>query len=267
MRFRTLYNAAVVAVHREGVRVPLKVQDIVLQGGDVLLLSAHVKWAEEHRHDKSFVLLQFANGIISIGRNVGGTGSALIAIYIATALMSELLTNNAAGAIMYPIAAIAGDALKISPRDTSIAVMLGASAGFINPFSYQTNLMVYAAGNYNVPEFAKIGAPFQIWLLIVAGFILGYRNQCHTVWIVSWVAVAAFVIMPALYMWLVPIRIQLKVDDFFVAFAAFFDIKNWTSGRRGRALYGRSASQSSSDQELPVPPNGSFKASRAKVNS
>ncbi|KXZ43506.1 hypothetical protein GPECTOR_88g449 [Gonium pectorale] len=358
VRFRTLYNAAVVAVHREGVRVSLKVQDIVLQGGDVLLLSAHVKWAEEHRHDKSFVLLQpvenssppkrrvmiisvllatgmvltqiigglknkeyihlwpcsvltaalmlltgcmngdqarksiywdvyltiagafgvsaalektsvaakFANGIISIGRNVGGTGSALIAIYIATALMSELLTNNAAGAIMYPIAAIAGDALKISPRDTSIAVMLGASAGFINPFSYQTNLMVYAAGNYNVPEFAKIGAPFQVWLMIVAGFILVYRNQWHTVWIVSWVAAAAFVIMPALYMWLVPIRIQLKVDDFFVAFAAYFDPKNWTSGRRGRA-YGRSGSQSSSDQELPVPPNGSFKASLAKVEA
>ncbi|KXZ43508.1 hypothetical protein GPECTOR_88g451 [Gonium pectorale] len=312
VRFRTLYNAAVVAVHREGARVSLKVQDIVLQGGDVLLLSAHVKWAEEHRHDKSFVLLQpvenssppkrrvmiisvllatgmvltqiigglknkeyihlwpcsvltaalmlltgcmngdqarksiywdvyltiagafgvsaalekttvaakFANGIISIGRNVGGTGSALIAIYIATALMSELLTNNAAGAIMYPIAAIAGDALKISPRDTSIAVMLGASAGFINPFSYQTNLMVYAAGNYNVPEFAKIGAPFQIWLMIVAGFILVYRNQWHTVWIVSWVAAAVFVIMPALYIWLVPVRIQLAVDAFFERLAA-----------------------------------------------
>lgn len=95
------------------------------------------------------VAAKFANAIISIGNNAGGTGAALISIYIATALLSELLTNNAAGAIMYPIAAIAGDALKISPRDTSIAIMLGASAGFVNPYSYQTNLMVYAAGNYN----------------------------------------------------------------------------------------------------------------------
>ncbi|EFJ39566.1 hypothetical protein VOLCADRAFT_70819, partial [Volvox carteri f. nagariensis] len=253
MRFRSAYNAAVVAVHRYGVRVPLKVQDIVLQGGDVLLLSCSTRWTEEHKHDKAFVLLQavpdssppkrrsmiigvllllgmvltqivgglmdrelihlwpvavltaalmlitgcmnadqarksimwdvyltiaaafgvsaalestgvagkVANAIIGIGNRVGGTGPALIAIYIATAVMSELLTNNAAGAIMYPIAAIAGEKLMISPRDVSIAIMLGASAGFVNPFSYQCNLMVYAAGNYSVREFAIIGAPFQ----------------------------------------------------------------------------------------------------------
>ncbi len=57
-RFRSVYNAAVVAVHREGVRVPLKVQDIVLQGGDVLLISCSTSWAETHRHDKAFVLVQ-----------------------------------------------------------------------------------------------------------------------------------------------------------------------------------------------------------------
>ncbi len=96
------------------------------------------------------VAAKLANTIISIGTNAGGTGAALISIYIATAVMSELLTNNAAGAIMYPIAAIAADQLGISPRDTSIAIMLGASAGFVNPFSYQCNLMVYAAGNYSV---------------------------------------------------------------------------------------------------------------------
>ena len=70
---------------------------------------------------------------------------------------------------MYPIAAIAGDALKISPRETSVAIMLGASAGFVNPFSYQCNLMVYSAGNYKTREFARIGAPFQLWLMVVAG--------------------------------------------------------------------------------------------------
>ncbi|KAG2448929.1 hypothetical protein HYH02_006277 [Chlamydomonas schloesseri] len=306
IRFRTLYNAAVVAVHREGTRVPLKVQDIVLQGGDVLLISCHTNWADEHRHDKSFVLVQavpdssppkrsrmiigvllatgmvltqiigglknkeyihlwpcavltaalmlltgcmnadqarkaimwdvyltiaaafgvsaalegtgvaasFANGIISIGKNLHSDGAALIAIYIATALLSELLTNNAAGAIMYPIAAIAGDALKIPAKETSVAIMLGASAGFINPFSYQTNLMVYAAGNYSVREFATVGAPFQIWLMVVAGFILCYMKQWHQVWIVSWICTAGIVLIPAIY-FLLPTRIQLKIDSFF----------------------------------------------------
>jgi hypothetical protein len=68
------------------------------------------------------------------GHSIGGSGPALVAIYIATALMSELLTNNAAGAIMYPIAAIAGDQLGVTPRELSVAIMLGASAGFVNPF-------------------------------------------------------------------------------------------------------------------------------------
>ncbi|KAG2495059.1 hypothetical protein HYH03_006670 [Edaphochlamys debaryana] len=302
-RFRSSYNAAVVAVHREGVRVPLKVQDIVLQGGDVLLISCHTKWPEEHRHDKAFVLVQavpdssppkrsrmiigvllvvgmvltqivgglkdreyinlwpasvltaalmlitgcmngdqaraaimwdvyltiaaafgvsaalektgvaqkVANAIISIGQSVGGTGPTLVAIYIATAVMSELLTNNAAGAIMYPIAAISGEAMGISPRDTSVAIMLGASAGFINPFSYQCNLMVYAAGNYSVREFAIIGAPFQVWLMIVASFILIYRDSWQQVWIVSWCVTGAVILLPALFS-LLPARITLAVE-------------------------------------------------------
>jgi hypothetical protein len=80
------------------------------------------------------VAAKIANAIIGIGNSIGGTGPALIAIYIATAVMSEILTINAAGAIMYPIAAIAGEKLNIAPRDVSIAIMLGASAGFVNPF-------------------------------------------------------------------------------------------------------------------------------------
>ncbi|GIL57892.1 hypothetical protein Vafri_13129 [Volvox africanus] len=322
LRFRTVYNAAVVAVHREGVRVPLKVQDIVLQGGDVLLLSCSTRWTEEHRHDKAFVLLQavpdssppkrsrmvigvllvmgmvltqiigglknreyihlwpaavltaalmlitgcmnadqarksimwdvyltiaaafgvsaalentgvaakVANAIISIGHRIGGTGPALIAIYIATAVMSELLTNNAAGAIMYPIAAIAGEKLKISPRDVSIAIMLGASAGFVNPFSYQCNLMVYAAGNYSVKEFAIVGAPFQIWLMIVAGFVLCYRDQWRTLWIVSWCATAVIILLPGL-MSLLPRRVVAAVDGAIDRIADMVSYRGRVNGR------------------------------------
>ncbi|KXZ47562.1 hypothetical protein GPECTOR_34g721 [Gonium pectorale] len=330
IRFRAVYNAAVVAVHREGTRIPLRVQDIVLQGGDVLLISCHTKWTDEHRQDKAFVLLQavpdssppkrramiisvllvlgmvltqivgglknkeylhlwpasvltaalmlvtgcmngdqarksiywdvyltiaaafgvsaalektkvastFANAIISIGKSVGGTGSALIAIYIATAVLSELLTNNAAGAIMYPIAAIASESLKISARDTSIAIMLGASAGFVNPFSYQCNLMVYAAGNYNVREFAAIGVPFQIWLMVVSGFILVYREQWTTVWIVSWCAATAFVFLPALYLQL-PARITHRVDSFFDGLAERLSPAKLTQRRKQRDSHSR----------------------------
>jgi hypothetical protein len=118
---------------------------------------------------------------------------------VATALLSEILTNNASGAIMYPIAAIAGDKLGIEPRAMSIAIMLGASAGFINPFSYQTNMMVYAAGNYRFIEFVKFGTPFQLYLLVVAGFILSFYDDWKKVWIVSFIAMAAIILPPLLW--------------------------------------------------------------------
>lgn len=57
-KIRTRYNAAVVAVHRQDARIPLKVADIVLQANDILLLSCDPKWCEEHRHDKAFVLIK-----------------------------------------------------------------------------------------------------------------------------------------------------------------------------------------------------------------
>lgn len=58
-------------------------------------------------------------------------------MYLVTGLLSEVLTNNAAAALMYPIAANVGDDMGIQPRVMSIAVMLGASAAFISPFGYQ----------------------------------------------------------------------------------------------------------------------------------
>lgn len=72
-------------------------------------------------------------------------------------------------------------------------------SGFINPFSYQCNLMVYAAGNYNTTEFAISGAPFQLWLLIVASFILAYRNAWQTVWIVSFIVAAGIIVLFGLW--------------------------------------------------------------------
>jgi Na+/H+ antiporter NhaC len=76
--------------------------------------------------------------------------------------MSEVLTNNAAAAIMFPIAANLADQLGIHPNMMSVAVMLGGSAGWIMPYSYQCNLMVYAAGKYQTKDFIKIGVPYYV---------------------------------------------------------------------------------------------------------
>jgi di/tricarboxylate transporter len=58
-------------------------------------------------------------------------------MYLVTGLLSEVLSNNAAAALMYPIAAAVGDEMGVQPKIMSVAVMLGASAALISPFGYQ----------------------------------------------------------------------------------------------------------------------------------
>ena len=88
-----------------------------------------------------------------LSRAIGGQTAALTAMYLVTALLSELLTNNAAAAIMFPIAAELAKALGIDMSIMSVAVMLGGSAGWVLPYSYQCNLMVMAAGGYRTIDF------------------------------------------------------------------------------------------------------------------
>lgn len=73
-------------------------------------------------------------------------------------------------------------------------------------------MQVYTAGNYRTLEFAKIGAPFQVYLLIVSAFILHLMDHWHLVWVVSWVVVAAVIAIPALWA-AVPERHKLPVED------------------------------------------------------
>jgi di/tricarboxylate transporter len=80
------------------------------------------------------------------------TDAGLIgAVYFATSLISAFVTNNAAAALMFPIAMGAAEGAGINVKLMSYAVMLGAS-DFSTPFGYQTNLMVYGPGGYKVRD-------------------------------------------------------------------------------------------------------------------
>lgn len=69
---------------------------------------------------------------------------------------------------MTPIAIGLGSDLGVDPRPLVIAVMFAASASFATPISYQTNTMVYAAGDYRFVDFVKIGIPMNIVVGITA---------------------------------------------------------------------------------------------------
>ncbi|WP_237363603.1 SLC13 family permease [Vibrio marisflavi] len=86
----------------------------------------------------------------------------LVAVYCLTWITTELVTNNAAAALIFPIAYSLAIALSANAHAYILAVAFGASASFISPYGYQTNLMVFNAGKYQLSDFVKVGVPISI---------------------------------------------------------------------------------------------------------
>jgi di/tricarboxylate transporter len=264
-RFRSVYNAAVIAVARNGERINKKIGDIVLRSGDTLLLEAHPSFADQNRNSRDFFLvsrledsrppsheravvalvilfsmvmvvtlsdligplrlggfelgrvtmlkaalvaagLMIATRCVStslarksvdwqvllaiaasfaVGTALEKTGAAkvigasfidmagghpwwtLAVIYAVTLIVTELITNNAAAALMFPLAMATARSLDVNYFPFIIAVMMAASAGFATPMGYQTNLMVYGPGGYRFSDYVRIGVPLDIIVGIV----------------------------------------------------------------------------------------------------
>ncbi len=245
--FRARFDAAVVAVRREGCALSGKLGDIVLQSGDFLVLAVGQDFASRTNLSKNFYILsghQAINmlsgwrdqgtiwgfmlaisvsvlspipllsclfiyvaalifsgaltvneikrrfpleiwmivlGALTLATGVENTGLAtmiadsieqlldgrsvylaFIAIFILTLLMTELITNSAAAALTFPIAYNIALGLGVNPISFVMAVAFAASGSFISPYGYQTNVMVYNAGNYKLTDFVKFGLPVSI---------------------------------------------------------------------------------------------------------
>ncbi|GAB2912094.1 SLC13 family permease [Rheinheimera gaetbuli] len=120
---------------------------------------------------KTGVAGQVADGLITLVDGSGAYG-ALIAVFVATWLFTELVTNNAAAALTFPIAYAIAQNLGVDPVPFFMAVAFGASASFISPFGYQTNLMVYSAGNYQLRDYVRLGVPMaMVYSAVVLVFL------------------------------------------------------------------------------------------------
>lgn len=91
----------------------------------------------------------------------------LVVIFIVTLLVTELVTNSAAAALIFPIAYNVALGLGVNPLPFVMAVAFAASGSFISPFGYQTNVMVYNAGNYSLKDVVKFGVPVSIAYTLV----------------------------------------------------------------------------------------------------
>lgn len=265
-KFRQLYNAAVVAVHRNGVRVTNKVGSISLEAGDTLLLQTRNEFLNNFRHSRDFYLVSgvegsqprrfdkvwvaisllvllvvlmtigtwltqegalpsgmtaiiamtvaglmvgtrclpvgaargalelqvlitigaamglgkalavsgatasIATGIRSLADMIGGDSAyvLLALVFIITLVLTEMITNTAVAALMFPLAISVAAVGGYSSRPFVMAIALAASSSFVTPIGYQTNLMVMGPGGYRPIDYVRVGLPLTILVTITA---------------------------------------------------------------------------------------------------
>lgn len=107
-----------------------------------------------------------ASGIVSFTGVFGSVG-ILGGIIVATIMLTGLVTNNAAALLMFPIAISTAEQAGLQPRGFAIAIAVAASVDFLTPIGYQTNTMVYGPGGYRFGDYARLGAPLTLIMIVI----------------------------------------------------------------------------------------------------
>jgi di/tricarboxylate transporter len=101
-----------------------------------------------------------------------GLFATLLLIYLVTTLFTEFITNTGAAALMLPIGMNIADSLGLDPIGIASIIAIAASASFITPIGYQTNLIVYGPGGYKFTDYMKVGAPLSLLVMITTVVIV-----------------------------------------------------------------------------------------------
>ncbi|WP_339230843.1 SLC13 family permease [Oceanobacillus sp. FSL K6-2867] len=114
-----------------------------------------------------------AEGLLTVGRPLG-LFAVLLLIYVLTNIFTELITNSAAAILMIPIGIEMATSLQLEPLGIAVLIAIAASASFITPIGYQTNMIVYGPGGYKFTDFIKIGTPLSLVVMAIAVSIVYY---------------------------------------------------------------------------------------------
>jgi len=183
--------AAVVAVSASGL---LPIQVAALGGVLAMIVSGCLDWRGAlGALDRRLILVIVAS--LALGHALTVTGGtryiadlfataaapwptlvALSGLMLVMALLTEIVTNNAAAVLGTPIAIFVAERLGVPPEPFVLAVLFGANMSYITPIGYQTNLMVLSAGGYRFTDFYRVGIPLQVimWLGLTLFLGLGY---------------------------------------------------------------------------------------------
>ncbi|WP_371017766.1 SLC13 family permease [Pseudalkalibacillus sp. JSM 102089] len=112
-----------------------------------------------------------ANGLVQVGRPFGIV-AVLVLIYLLTNIFTEVITNSAAAVMMFPIGMEVADKMNVDPMAFAVLVAIAASASFITPIGYQTNLIVYGPGGYKFTDYMKIGIPLSLIVMSITVFMV-----------------------------------------------------------------------------------------------
>jgi di/tricarboxylate transporter len=160
----------------------------------VLLLSGAVTPQQAYRSINWSVLFLIA-AFVPVGLAIINTGTAtflartllrvgeivppeiapwlvLSLVYLATSVLTQMISNNAAAIIIAPVAITVADVLGVDSRPFIVAVCFAASAEFMTPMGYQTNLMVYGPGGYRFVDYLRFGAPLNLVFWILATLLI-----------------------------------------------------------------------------------------------
>jgi di/tricarboxylate transporter len=107
-------------------------------------------------------------GWLLLGAEHFGPYGALALVLLGTWLLTELMSNNAAAALSFPVALGVASQLGLDAQPFLMAVLYGASCSFLTPYGYQTNLMIMSPGRYTLRDYLRAGAPLAIVFQAVA---------------------------------------------------------------------------------------------------
>ena len=126
-----------------------------------ILITIACAFAISKAINNSGVAPMIARHIISMTDSLGPYG-LLAVLFIITNVFTELITNNAAAALSFPIALSVANELGVSPTPFFVVICMAASTSFCTPIGYQTNLIVQGVGGYKFTDFIKVGLPLNV---------------------------------------------------------------------------------------------------------